>query len=212
LDREAALKDIDEVVAWSPPAGGTGGVTAFVARGVACIFRYAPMGSLYAQEAKKAAAKIPDTGKSSQVVWGLLTALRTDVDQGKLDQFEERVRGNVFSDFLGQAVHLLDENPTYRRAATVLGGGTLEEHLRKLAPHHAVPIVANGKPRKAAQINTDLYGAGAYGKVDHSQIETWLKLRNEAAHGDPSFEPNYSLERVRVMLDGIRELIVRLPA
>jgi hypothetical protein len=212
FDRQAALDDIDEVVEWKPPTGGTGGAMAYVARAVACLLRHAPISSTYGEGAKRAET-MPDRGTASQLVWGLLTGLRVDIDKGKQERFEESVRGDVFSDFLSQAEYLVTEDANYRRAAAVLGGGTLEEHMRKLATKHTIAIVnGQGAPKKASQINADLYAANVYGKPDHALVDAWLKLRNEAAHGEGDFEKNHSAEKVANMLSGIRELIARLPA
>jgi hypothetical protein len=88
----------------------------------------------------------------------------------------------------------------------------LEEHLGKLAGQRAISVVTpKGEPKKAAQINTELYGANAYGKPDHALMDAWLKLRNAAAHREANFEPDHSAEKVDLMLRGIRELIARLP-
>jgi len=215
LDREAVLQDIDHVLEFKMrTANSMGAATAFVTRGLSCILRNAPSDSIYGQKAVSAQeSESLGSVMLEEIVWGLLTGLRADIDQGKLERFEEMVHGDVFSDFLEQAVYLLNEGPAYRRAAAVLGGGTLEEHLKKLAGKHAISVVtAKGEPKKAAQINSDLYNAKVYGKADLSQIDSWQKIRNEAAHGEPTFEQNYLPERVRMMLDGIRELIARLPA
>jgi hypothetical protein len=59
---------------------------------------------------------------------------------------------------------------------------------------------------------TLLYSAKVYGKADFSQIDAWQKIRNEAAHGEATFEEKYSQERIRLMLEGIRDLIARFPA
>lgn len=215
FDRDTALEDIDHVLGFATTPDDDGsGTTAFVTRAFSCIQRNAPADSIYFLDATKA---VRDEEVGSYILekrlLGLLRGLRADIDQRKMERFEELVHGDLFSDFLDQAEYLLSEGSAYRRAAAILGGGTLEEHLRKLARKHAIDIVdPKDRPKKAGGINDELLTGKAYGKTDHALVGAWLKLRNDAAHGQPDFEEHHSADKVASMLHGVRELIARLPA
>lgn len=217
-NKEAALADIDAVLAAraTGEGGGTGAVAEIAARTYSCICRWAPKGSPLRTHAEKwevqSTLEVAIRSKAAAGLAGVLRALRADIDADQLRTFEELVHANVFDDLLEQAEFL--NASSYSRAASVMAGGTLEEHLRQLCAKHNVATVSQeGTPRKAASLNQDLYTpAGAYDKVRQSEVGTWLKLRNAAAHGEPDFETRYTVDDVRRMIDGIRSFIGAHPA
>lgn len=77
---------------------------------------------------------------------GVLKALREDYVAGYLKSFEELVHADIFSDFLDMADYLLTEG--FKDPAAVIIGGVIEEHLRKLCEHTAIPTITNNKPNK----------------------------------------------------------------
>lgn len=72
---------------------------------------------------------------------------------------------------------------------------------------------AKGKsqPRKASELNDDLHKALAYSQPEWRQVQVWLDLRNEAAHGTPEFKTRTD-KNVRQMVEGIRAFISKYPA
>lgn len=173
------------------------------------IERFAPPGSQYS----KRASEITDTFcpkqyfLAHQPLYGVLKSLRGAYEEGYLTTIAEIVHADVFCDFLEMAEHLLDQG--YKDPATVLVGGTLEEHLRKLCIKHGIPITeAKGQPRKASAMNDDLAKV-AYDKLQQKGVTYWLDLRNKAAHGEYA---KYDAEDVHSMLQSVREFITRFRA
>jgi hypothetical protein len=139
---------------------------------------------------------------------GILKAIRSDYANGFMKSMTELIHADVFSDFLDMADYLLSEG--YKDAAAVIAGSTLEGHLRKLCASFGVaPIKADGKPKKADTINSELVVAKAYGLADQKQVTAWLDFRNKAAHGEYT---SYVADQIKIMSMGIREFIARVPA
>lgn len=141
---------------------------------------------------------------------GILKAVRSELAGGWLVTTRGLISSEVFADFLGMGEHLLSEG--YKDPAAVMTGGVLEEHLRQLATKIGISVtqLVHGKEshRKADSLNADLAKAGVYGILDQKTITGWLDLRNKAAHGKYA---EYSREQVGLMLDGVRNFVVRLP-
>ena len=121
---------------------------------------------------------------------------------------EELVHADLFADFLEMADEL--QRGGYKDAAAVIAGSTLEEHLRKLAQRYEVAIdKPDGAPKKAATLNDELAGAGAYNKLEQKGVTAWLDLRNSAAHGKYD---EYDHRQVASLIQGVRDFMVRCPA
>lgn len=143
---------------------------------------------------------------------GILIGIKKDIDN---DYFLSTVTGlvsaEIFTDYLDMAQHYL--NQKHKDAAAVITGSTLESHLKKLAQKNKVPIDftdAKGQlqHKMGNELNTDLYKAGIYNKIEMGVIESHIKIRNEAAHG------NYQLvnpQQVENMLTGVRQFMARYP-
>lgn len=139
---------------------------------------------------------------------GILRGLRDDFKGGRLDNFEQIVHADVFSDFLEMATHLLSQG--YKDAAAVITGATLEEHIRKLCSAHAVSTSKpDGTPKKLDAMNSELAKAGAYSLLDQKSVTTWADLRNNAAHGNYAA---YSKEQVALTVQSVRDFMARYPA
>jgi hypothetical protein len=181
----------------------------FVSRGMATIERIAGRNSVYSAEATKESDRIFENAPR---VAGALRALRSDVQAGYTLRLAELIHADLFADYMEMASHLLQSG--YQNAAAVIGGSTLEAHLRRLAVKNGVATTSekNGdepKPRKAETLNADLVKANAYGKLEQKYVTAWLDLRNNAAHGH--YE-KYSKEQVDVFLSGIRQFMTANPA
>lgn len=214
IDKNAALADIDRVLKHQPATGNV--VADFRERRTmmhACVLRWAPSNSAYVAAAKRTAQLDghPDSDPIGEYS-ATLRALRADIDADQLRTFVERVRADLFTDLMAQGEYLNGEG--YRRAAAVLAGGVLEEHLRLLATRHRIALRnAKGDSVKASFLNDQLMStASAYGKSDHSFVSGWLKMRNDAAHGVAGFETTYDENDVRRMMEGIQAFIAKYPA
>ena len=142
---------------------------------------------------------------------GILTAIRQDIDNGYyLATLSGLVLAEIFSNYLDMANYYLDEN--HKDAAAVIIGSTLENHLRSLSTKNIPPpqVTSNTPitPKTANALNDDLYKAKVYDKVNHAMVGSWVKIRNEAAHG------NYQVitkQQVELMLTGVRQFVASHP-
>jgi hypothetical protein len=118
-------------------------------------------------------------GSFVAVLTGALRALRASVEAGLLVSLENRLRANVYDDFLVQAEALLERG--YHVVAIVLIGGVLEDHLRKLCDARSLTWKGDGSLSK---YNDALYAADLYAKTVLSRVQAIAHVRNEAAHGN----------------------------
>lgn len=220
LDTTAALTDIDSALAEYKQLRqsskyddcsdhGALLVSSMSTRLASTIERYAPSGSRHIEGLRAIVEGWgPHIASGLAPLAGVLTALRDDIAAGRLATITELIHGDVFSDFLDMADHLLEEG--YKDPAAVLAGGVLEEHLRKLCAKHGIASVGqNGKPKKSDTMNAELANANAYSKLDLKNVLAWLDLRNRAAHGDYA---GYTKEQVALLVQSIRDFITRHPA
>jgi len=157
----------------------------------------------------KALAAIPDgigfESKTIRALAGILRSLRTDYAAGRMRTLQERVRADLFSDFIEMAEYFLDDEGL-KDPAAFLAGGVLEEHLRQLCAKHGVTLPA--KP-KLDTMNAELKKQGVYGKNEQMQVTAWASIRNSAAHAQYG---DYTAEQVWLMAQGIRYFISTHPA
>lgn len=140
-------------------------------------------------------------------------ALRDDYAGDYLQTFRELLNADLFSDFLGMAEYLLQDE-RLKTPAAVLAGGVLEEHLRKLCAKHGIDVEStdgSGKvhPKRADAMNTDLRKAGVYGQNDQKQVTAWLGIRNSAAHAK---HDEFDEAQVTNLIMGVRTFVSRFPA
>ena len=182
-----------------------------LSRQLAAIQRLSDNGSAYAVQAQRIMDTKYRTGDSVMRLSGVIGALRADLDAGYMQNITELIHGDVFSDFLAMARHLLDEK--YKDAAAVIAGSSLEVHLRALCQKNGIPTEAavSGKirPKKADTMNAELVKASVYSRLDQKSVTAWLDLRNKAAHGKYA---EYLEDQVGLMIDGIMNFLVRVPA
>jgi hypothetical protein len=125
-----------------------------------------------------------------------------------MQSIEELIHADMFADFLEMSKHLLEQG--YKDPAAVLCGSVLEEHLRKLSAKHGIGLLkADGSPKKADTLNSELTAANAYSKLDQKSVTAWLDLRNKAAHGNYTA---YTEEQVSLAIQSVQDFISRLPA
>lgn len=154
---------------------------AFATASKAAIARIAGMGSEFYNALPE---KMPDQisvpghgGSVVPVISGALIAMRNAVDTGLLISLENRLRANVYDDFLEQATELL--RTRYHVAAMTLIGGVLEDHLRKLCDGRGLKWNGNGAINKY----NDLLRDALYPQLVWRRIQAIADLRNDAAHG-----------------------------
>ncbi|MBN1803348.1 MAG: hypothetical protein JW891_17685 [Candidatus Lokiarchaeota archaeon] len=144
-------------------------------------------------------------------ILGVIEGLYTDLEKDYLKSLTELIHDDVFTDFLEMSEHLLSEG--FKDAAAVITGSTLEEQLRKLCLKSEIQITVKSKdkinPKKANQLNTELYNNKIIKKGETKQISAWLDIRNNAAHGNYD---EYDEKKVELMIEGIRNFILNYPA
>lgn len=141
-----------------------------------------------------------------------MMGLREDIIEDSFGSYQELIHADVFANYLERADHLLSEG--YEDAAAVILGSSLEVQLRKIAVKYSIDLeYIDSKDeirRKASSvINSDIKKKEVYNEMYRSQIETWLKLRNHAAHGHYD---KYDKGDVSRFLSGLRDFILKFPA
>ncbi|WP_179347809.1 DUF4145 domain-containing protein [Winogradskyella pacifica] len=139
---------------------------------------------------------------------GILTSIKTEIEQGWLNTIRGLLSAEIFTDFIEMAEHLLNEN--YKDASAVMIGSVLEEHLRQLCVKNGIDITSEkaGKqiPKRADLLNAELTKATIYNKLDQKNVTAWLDLRNKAAHGKYG---EYTKEQVELMLQSVIDFMTR---
>jgi hypothetical protein len=128
---------------------------------------------------------------------------------GSRFEIEPSIRRAVFFDFLDMAASLLEEADHLSAAtsAAFLAGATFEEYLRKLADANGIETVDSAGERVGAEsLNTELCGEGVYDVSEQMQATAWLGLRNKACLGK---RHEFTAEEVRLMIQGVREFMIR---
>ncbi|MFL5759178.1 MAG: hypothetical protein ACJ789_05530 [Thermomicrobiales bacterium] len=143
---------------------------------------------------------------------GILKSALENFSHGFTCSLKERVHAEVFDDYLEMATSLFGDG--YNDDAAVIAGSTLEAHLRSLCQKNGIDTTVtkpNGsvEPKKASAMNDDLRIFPLYNQIEWRSVQSWLDLRNDAAHGNYG---NYKPEQVGLMIDGIRDFMVRHPA
>ncbi|WP_430478112.1 hypothetical protein ACQZM9_08095 [Streptomyces sp. P11-1] len=135
-------------------------------------------------------------------------ALRHDLSDGWTDSVVELIHADTHSDYLEMAENLLGSG--YKDPAAVIVGTALEVHVRALCVKHSVDTeLPTGTPKKADTMNADLKKTGVYGTLQQKQLTAWMDLRNKAAHGEWK---EYDIQQVRLLIDGVRDFMLKYPA
>ena len=177
-------------------------------RCITVVERASGFNSTYSKEVRRISKETgyPHTNVVKEM--GVVEALLSDIESGYVKTIEEEIHGDVFSDYLEMASHLVSQG--YKDPAAVMAGSTLEVHLKKLCERNDIETVkSNGKPKTVDALNAELTKVGVYTKLDQKNVTAWLGLRNNAAHGEYD---EYTKEQVRLLIDGVRDFITRYPA
>ena len=132
---------------------------------------------------------------------GMLNALKEEIKLGILVKVKTLALAEVLSDFLKMAQHLLENDR--KDLATFLVGIVLEDGLRKLAKENSIYMM---KGSDISAVNQKLADNEIYSRLTQSQIQTWKKLCDSAAHGKVA---EYDEKEVKAFLDGTRAFLVK---
>lgn len=206
-DVEKMAAQLDELIGQYQEAAETGqGLMLVVNRLEAAIDRLATPGSTYIRQLD-AQRKWPTNSKAFKVC-KIAEALREDIKSGWNQSVLEMVHADTHSDYLEMAASLLES--AHKDAAAVIAGTALEVHVRALCAKNGVEIVSsNGAPMKADAMNTELKKKGVYNEAQRKQVSAWMGLRNSAAHG--AYD-DYDRQQVRLLVDGVRDFMLKYPA
>lgn len=176
------------------------------------IVRIAGVNSIYMKKAQEFRNLYQNLYANAEGMFGVIKALKFDVQNDYLIDFEQLINADTFSDFPEMAEHLLEEN--YKDPAAVIIGSVLEEHVRKLCTKTGISVEAPdskeiSRPKRADTLNSELASANVYNKLDQKNTTAWLDLRNKAAHGKYT---EYTKEQVAILLQSVRDFITRHPA
>ena len=132
------------------------------------------------------------------------------LEKNRMATLVDGVRAETASELLDQADALLVGG--YHAAAAVIAGGALETVLRYLCDRAGITPTGNGsigayeraiaQERKAGQEILSV----TVGK----QVISWGGMRNDAAHEPVKFGKNRTAPEVRLMVEGIRQFVVRV--
>lgn len=178
-----------------------------VTRSISATHRISGQNSTYALEMERIFKSMPHIQHHLSSIIGIAQALKEDLNSGYIQSLTELVHSEVFADFLDMAKHLCENG--YKDPAAVIAGSTLENHLKKLATKHSIPLEVADKQVKAEKINQDLAKIPAYGLLDQKNVTAWLDLRNKAAHGEYA---EYNIDQVKLLISSIQDFITRIPA
>jgi hypothetical protein len=177
------------------------------ARLASTVDRLAPTGSYYLQKVREPAPSQGHPGRIT-ILAGVLRALKYDYEHDYLRRFEELVHAESSASYIDMADDLFRQS--YIHAAAVIAGSVLEQHLRQLCMQNGIDVkTPDDKYRKADALNGALSNAGVYSTLDLKGVTNWLGLRNEAAHGNYGA---YTQQQVRLLIDGVRDFLLRNPA
>jgi len=143
-------------------------------------------------------------------VGGVFASAHEQLRSGRIEGLVDTIRATAEDEVLEQAEALLDSD--HRSAASVLTGGALEVHLRRLCERNSLAWDGHGTIEKynSAIAQARNTGVTIYEKADGSQVTSWGQLRNEAAHDPARFAATRTQAEVRLMLEGVRGFIARV--
>ena len=127
---------------------------------------------------------------------------------GLIRSLADGVRAETVAQCLDQAEAL--GRTGYAAAAMILAGGALETHLRVLCIRFKLSWQGDGSIGSYKQTLDQARNQGTQSLVsssDSSQIESWGKDRNEAAHTPANFAK--APQQVLHMVEGIRHFVTR---
>jgi hypothetical protein len=107
---------------------------------------------------------------------GVLAALAADLTDGQLTGLRSLISGEIFTDFMAMAAHLLDEE--YPHAAASIAGAVLDSALRTTLRERGEKATGNLESMNQVALDTQLYGGPVY-----QQVKVWIGVRNDADHG-----------------------------
>jgi hypothetical protein len=130
---------------------------------------------------------------------GLLEACLDDLKNGFIQGQEFIIANEVFDSALEEAKFFIEEQKN-KDISAILLRIVLEDSLRRISNKEGVITMENGKNRKASTLNDELKGKEFYNQTTWRQIQVWLDIGNDAAHGN--FD-KYNFNQVESFYQGL---------
>jgi hypothetical protein len=135
---------------------------------------------------------------------GLLEACLDDLKNGFIQGQEFIIANEVFDSVLEEAEFYLKQQKN-KDISAILLRIVIEDSLRRISNREGIVIIGeDGKNKKAAVLNDELKGKDFYNQTTWRQIQVWLDIGNDAAHGN--FE-KYTYEQVSSFYEGLVNFI-----
>ncbi len=135
---------------------------------------------------------------------GVLKAALTDLERGLATSIAELVTAGVFDDLVDMAAHLHEKG--YHLPAVSITGAVLEDSLRKLCEKHQIEWEGESSISK---LNDLLWKKQVYSKPQWRQVQVWGDLRNDVDHGNFSDPADIDPNAVQLMMQGVRDFIIK---
>jgi hypothetical protein len=169
-----------------------------------CLVLRSKLGRAFEPWEKSVRTDVSNKAATVTSLLGTVRSIKDAVEGGHLVTFTELIVAEAFSNLLDQADYLLSKG--FWIAAGVLGRAVLEEELRLLAQK------VGCSPKKDRptlnDLNTELYKATAYDKLEFKLIDTLAAIGNDCAHN----KSGATEERVKHLLEQLVALLPRLGA
>lgn len=134
---------------------------------------------------------------TTSIMLGFISFIEHGLDSGI--SLERKAQIDVVSDFLDQAMNLLNTKGVHPAAPCVLIGASLEEFLRNWVEESGL-MESLSKPTLDS-LSKALKSKDLLTKQDMKDIASWSGLRNYAAHGE--WEEVNDKRRITLMLEGV---------
>jgi hypothetical protein len=140
---------------------------------------------------------------------GIFSSANSQLKAGYLTSLVDIIRNETEAELIDQAEIIMSND--WLAAAAVIAGGALESHLLHLCKRAGITWNGDGSISKYNGAIGEARNKGneVYNATEGKLVESWGGIRNEAAHSPGSF--NRTKEEVRLMIDGIRQFLVRVP-
>lgn len=132
-------------------------------------------------------------------VKGFLNALKIDLENNLLINFQDQVAGEIYGDFISLSKRLIDEG--HKEPAVVLACGALEDSMKKFASKNGISVFY----ADLSNVVNSLKAAGLIKGTQAGVAQSYVKLRNKAFHAQ--FE-NIELPEVSSLIAFIESFIL----
>ena len=175
-----------------------GQFTGWRTRAIVCLEDLFGKGHTYVESFEEYTKYIGTKGSASAGIQ-ILAAVLTDIESGYIESLRKLIAAEVFTDFIGQADHLLSQG--YVAPAASLAGAVLEQGLSTIAKDHGIPVRDSDE---LSALNQKLADAEVYNRLKQKELSLWIGIRNNASHKD--FDA-VTEEDARKLIEGTRSFL-----